>query len=112
MGVFGREPIGSVLVSVKTKRTVSDPMDLPHPMDTPRPTLLVNGPYRTRAKTMDIEARFKRILAYSKEEEAQIRRILASHRRRQTRKLGHRDEDPDPYDSSYIFYCLDGRREN
>ena len=80
-------------------------------MDTPKPTLLVNGPYRSRAKTMDIEARFKRLLAYSKEDETKIRKVLAKYRSRQTRKLGHRDEDPNPYDSSYVFYCLDGRRE-
>lgn len=60
---------------------------------------------------MDVQARFKRLLAYSKEDEARIRRILANHRRRQTRKLGKRDEDPDPYDPGYIFYCLQGRRE-
>lgn len=60
---------------------------------------------------MDIEARFKRILAYSKEDEALIRKIIASHRRRQTRLLGHKDEDPSPYTSDYIFYCLDGKRE-
>jgi hypothetical protein len=38
-------------------------------------------------------------------------RILSRHRRRQTRRLGERDDDPDPYEPSYIFFCLDGRRE-
>lgn len=80
-------------------------------METPRPTLVVTGAFRSRANTMDIKARHNRILAHSKEEEAQIRKILAKYRGRQTRKLGHRDEDPDPYDSTYIFFCLDGRRE-
>ena len=80
-------------------------------MDTPRPTLVVSGASRSRAKTMGIEARFKRVLAYSKEDESQIRKILSKYRSRQTRKLGQRDEDPNPYKPSYIFYCLDSRRE-
>ena len=54
----------------------------------------------------------KNVLAIPKEDEAQIRRVLAKYRRRQTRQLGCRDEDPDPYDPSYVFYCLDGRRED
>jgi len=51
------------------------------------------------------------LLAIPPHELAQIRKILAAHRSRQTRKLGTRDEDPDPYAKSYIFYCLEGRRE-
>ena len=84
----------------------------PHPMDTPRPTLLVNGPYRSSSQARAWQRRLTALLAIPKEEEAQIRKILGAHRRRQTRKLGHRDEDPDPYDSDYIFYCLEGRRES
>jgi len=80
-------------------------------METPRPTLVVNGPYRSKANIKDIEARFKRLLAYPQEDEARIRRVLAKYRSRQTRRLGHRDEDPNPYHRSYVFYCLDGRRE-
>jgi hypothetical protein len=80
-------------------------------MDTPRPTLVVNGGSRSRAEMMEIRVHVKHVLAYSKEEESQIRKILAKYRRKQTRKLGHQDDDPDPYDQSYIFYCLNGRRE-
>lgn len=81
-------------------------------MDTPRPTLLVNGPYRSSAHAKAWDRHRTALLAIPKEEEAQIRRILATHRRRQTRKLGQRNEDPDPYDPSYIFFCLEGRRED
>lgn len=81
-------------------------------METPRPTLVVNGPsYGEKKRQIMWEARLKRILAIPPEEEAAIRKVLAAYRRRQTRKLGKRDEDPNPYDSDYIFYCLDGKRE-
>jgi hypothetical protein len=52
------------------------------------------------------------LLAIPPHELAQIRKVLATHRRRQTIKLGYRYEDPDPYDKTYLFYCLDGRRED
>ena len=38
------------------------------------------------------------------------RRVLSKYRRRQTRLLGERDEDPNPYDPDYIFYCLEAPR--
>ena len=81
-------------------------------MDTPRPTIVTNGSMRgASARWKAWDRRFRAILAIPKEDEAVIRKILANYRRRQTRKLGSRDEDPDPYDSAYIFYCLEGRRE-
>lgn len=78
-------------------------------MDTPRPTIDTNcgTSARQRAWTKHIRS----LLAIPKDEEVIIRNVLAKHRRRQTRRLGSRDEDPDPYDRTYIFYCLDGRRE-
>ena len=82
-------------------------------MDTPRPTLTTdihsNRIAARREKVWNL--RLRDVLAIPKEEEVIIRNILAKHRRRQTRRLGARDEDPDPYDTTYIFYCLDGRRE-
>lgn len=81
-------------------------------MDTPKPTLVVNGPYRSSAQAKAWKRHVTALLAIPKEDEAVIRKVLAAHRRRQTRKLGKRDEDPDPYDSDYIFYCLEGRRES
>lgn len=78
-------------------------------MDTPRPQLVINGSFTSRQKAW--KKHVTSLLAISPQDEARIRRILATHRRRQTRKLGKRDEDPDPYSSDYIFYCLDGRRE-
>lgn len=81
-------------------------------MSTPRPSVTVDGPSSGAKKRQILwDARLKRILAIPPEEEAAIRKILAAYRRRQTRKLGARDEDPNPYDSKYIFYCLDGKRE-
>ncbi len=78
-------------------------------MDTPRPTIDTNcgTSARQRAWTKHVRS----LIVIPKNEEVIIRNILAKHRRRQTRRLGSRDEDPDPYDRTYIFYCLDGRRE-
>lgn len=38
------------------------------------------------------------------------RQVLSKYRRRQRRLLGYRDEDPNPYDSDYVFYCLEAPR--
>ena len=79
------------------------------PMDTPRPTIDTACGTSTRQRAWSKHVRA--LLAIPKHEEIVIRNILAKHRRRQTRRLGSRDEDPDPYDRTYIFYCLEGCRE-
>ncbi len=38
-------------------------------------------------------------------------RVVSRYRRRQRRALGSKDSDPDPYDPSYVFYCLEMPRE-
>jgi hypothetical protein len=102
----------SILMRTQRKRTVGDPYGtVVSSMDTPRPQLVVNGPIGSSARNIAWNRHVATLLAIPPHELAQIRTILANHRRRQTRKLGKRDEDPDPYASSYIFYCLEGRRE-
>ena len=59
---------------------------------------------RQRRKAMQIEI--------PKEEKKIVSRVLAAYRRKQRRLLGETDSDPDPYDSDYVFYCLDGERED
>jgi hypothetical protein len=79
-------------------------------METPRPTLsltLSPTPHRSNVWA----AHIARLVDRSPEDAHLIASILARHRRRQTRRLHERDEDPDPYAPSYIFFCLDGRRE-
>lgn len=90
----------------------SSPTDLIQ-MDPSRPTLdVVHHSDRIAAHRQKVwNVRLRRLLAIPKEEEVIIRNVLAKHRRRQTRRLGSRDEDPDPYDRTYIFYCLQGQRE-
>jgi hypothetical protein len=80
-------------------------------MDTPKPQLVVNGSYASSARSKAWTRHVTTILAIPQHEEALIRKVLAKYRRRQTLKLGYRYEDPDPYDDSYLFYCLQGRRE-
>jgi len=116
LGVSGLgTSIQSVLMSVRKEngplgtRTVD-----PIPMDTPRPTLdLANlrcpaAVTTTRRTAMETVLRLHSTDADRK----QIAALLRKFRSRQTRKLGYRYEDPDPYDKSYLFYCLDGRRED
>lgn len=93
-------------VRLETKTSV-DAMEL-----TPKPNLVVSG-LSSRAKARQIcwEYHLSQILDIPPEEEVVIRKLLAVYRRRQTRKLGARNEDPDPYDPSYIFFCLKGPRE-
>jgi hypothetical protein len=76
----------------------------------PRPTLdVVNleSPrrvYRERRKAMKLEL--------PKEEKKRASRVVARYRLKQKKLLGKTDVDPDPYDSDYIFFCLDGARKD
>ena len=47
-----------------------------------------------------------------KEEKKIVSRVLTRYRRKQRRLWGKTVEDPDPYDSDYVFYCLEGTRED
>ena len=79
------------------------------PMD-PRPTLdVVNleSPrrvYRERRRAMKLEL--------PKDEKRMASRVVSYYRRKQKKLLGKTDSDPDPYDSDYVFYCLEGDRED
>ena len=83
--------------------------DSPVTMD-PRPTLDVvnlDSPSRLRRqrrRAMEIEI--------PKEEKKIVSRVLTRYRRKQRRLWGKTVEDPDPYDSDYVFYCLEGTRED
>jgi hypothetical protein len=39
-------------------------------------------------------------------------RVVSRYRRQQKRLSGEKESDPDPYDSDYVFYCLEGTRED
>ena len=47
-----------------------------------------------------------------REEKKIVSRVLSQYRRKQRRMMGKTVEDPDPYDSDYVFYCLEGERED
>ena len=111
-GVLGEGSMESVLMSPSGKRINALPRGGDgSTMSTPKPRLVVNGSYAPSSRTIARDRLVASVLKRPAEDEATIRKILANHRRRQTRKLGKRNEDPDPYDPSYIFFCLDGRRE-
>jgi hypothetical protein len=81
---------------------------------TPRPTLHTenltsNALVKQRQKLF--EHRLEKLLNVSPEETRMYRQVLSTHRARQTRRLGRRDSDPNPYDSDYIFYCLETPRK-
>lgn len=72
----------------------------------PRPTLDVvnlDSPsrlQRQRRKAMKLEV------------PKEAKKVVSRYRRKQRRLLGKTDKDPDPYDSDYVFYCLEGNRED
>lgn len=76
----------------------------------PRPTLdVVNleSPrrlYRKRRRAMKI--------VLPKEVKKAVSRVVSHYRRKQRKLWGKKVEDPDPYDSDYVFFCLDGKRED
>lgn len=79
----------------------------PAEMD-PRPTLDVDN---LRSPVSLLQARrraFKKaLLKMSKEDKKTLSAVLGKYRRRQTKLLGHKEEDPNPYDPDYVFYCLE-----
>ena len=76
----------------------------------PRPTLdVVNleSPrrlrrQRRRAMKVEIPKEVKRVVS----------RVVSRYRRKQRKLIGKTVEDPDPYDSDYVFFCLEGERED
>jgi hypothetical protein len=82
---------------------------------TPRPTLHTEGltpNALVKQRQKAFERRRLSLLNLSEEDEHIYRQVLSTHRARQTRRLGRRDSDPDPYDSDYIFYCLETSRKD
>ena len=85
------------------------------PMDS-RPTISIHGLsssaslLRTRRKALS-RAINSAHNASSSDTEI-LRRLLSKYRRKQRRALGGTDSDPDPYDPSYVFFCLQGPRES
>ena len=47
-----------------------------------------------------------------KEVKKVISRVVSTYRRKQRRLWGKTVSDPDPYDSDYVFFCLEGDRED
>lgn len=45
--------------------------------------------------------------ALTKDQRKRAREILSKYRRKQRRLSGSSESDPDPYDETYVFYCLD-----
>jgi len=82
---------------------------------TPRPSINIHhlsaSHTEGKARRKGFKCLLKTVFDLSSADRKTIRRVLSRYRRRQTRLLGARDDDPDPYATSYIFYCLDGPRE-
>lgn len=80
---------------------------------TPRPTLDVvnlNSPLRVYTAR---KRQLRRALdTLTKEEKKLLSRVMSRYRRKQKKLLGHTETDPDPYDADYVFYCLEGTRND
>jgi hypothetical protein len=75
----------------------------------PRPTLdVVNLSSPSR---LSRERRRAMKLHFPREEKKMASRVVSHYRRKQKKLLGTKDSDPDPYDSDYVFFCLEGERE-
>lgn len=53
----------------------------------------------------------RRIKRIELSQKTKVSRILYKWRKRQAASLGYKSEDPDPYNPSYVFFCLEGVRE-
>jgi len=89
------------------RRKVTPPPSKMIVAQTPRPTLDVEGldDYENvHKKNIILELIYYDLESDNKKN---IKKLLSTYRRRQTILLGGvKDPDPDPYDPTYIFYCL------
>ena len=76
----------------------------------PRPTLDVI--HLDSPRRLQRERRRAMKVVIPKEDKKIASRVVSRYRRQQKRLSGEKDSDPDPYDSDYVFYCLDGARED
>ena len=89
------------------RRKVTPPPSKMIVAQTPRPTIEVEGLedyVNVHKKNSALE-----LVNYDIEDEHEktVKKLLSTYRRRQTILLGGvKDSDPDPYDPTYIFYCL------
>lgn len=73
-----------------------------------RPTLDLDNLNSPKSLREDRRRALKRAMNRDKK----ATEIVSKYRRKQRRLLdGESDSDPDPYDSDYIFFCLEGARE-
>jgi hypothetical protein len=79
------------------------------PMD-PRPTLDVVNLESPRRLQRHRRRAMKVVLPRAEKKMAS--RVVSRYRRQQRRLSGEKESDPDPYDSDYVFYCLEGPRED
>jgi len=80
---------------------------------TPRPTLDVDSNLASLRVYNARKRQLRRALdTLTKEEKKLLSRVMSRYRRKQKKLLGHADEDPDPYEPKYVFYCLEGERED
>lgn len=76
---------------------------------TPRPTLDVENlslPYSVQKERKRVIKRILKLYISSKDRH-DMRVVLRKYQRRQDRLLRGYESDPDPYDSDYVFYCLE-----
>jgi hypothetical protein len=76
-----------------------------------KPTLDMNNLRECVKHRRDWKRRISAIVHEDKKVRSRANRILRKWRDKQDNLLGYEDEDPDPYRSTYLFYCLEARRQ-
>ena len=83
-------------------------MDIP----TPRPTIVVSGSQFEYKKSVACQRQRQMKLAMpqvSKSVRARMSYVVNKYRKKQRKMMEDDDiEDPNPYDDTYVFYCLEG----
>lgn len=79
-----------------------------------RPTLDIDNLSSSRDLKDERRLRLKRIIRkFTKDDKAALHAVLHKFRRRQKKLLdGGYESDPDPYEETYVFYCLDTPRKD
>lgn len=73
-----------------------------------RPTLDVVHLRSSRTLVKERERYIRSVVKanLTKDQRRLCRDILSKYRRKQRRRSGSTESDPDPYDETYVFYCL------
>ncbi len=77
----------------------------------PKPTLETEHLPQCAEHSKEWKRKIRELVHTDKRVRSRENRVLRKWRDKQDELLGYEEEDPDPYQPTYVFYCLEARAE-